>query len=213
MGPGQTTSNGSGCLGAAMRRSRGSAPPFFRTLEEREGLSTSLSLHPLPNLDINGANLALREITRAMRQICLLQETGRNDEASSLGPMLLDPLIKTFRDAHGIGALPDDRLQNLLVCEQERVGNAAALGELLIPLLMERLRAAPEVIRPERSPASQSRPTGTPPRCPSAAPDIADLLDGMLAQEPARPAARARPLPSLIFAQPPSSIHQPSLIL
>ena len=171
-----------------MTESPGSAPPFFRTLDQREGLS----FLPLPNLNINGANLALREITRAMRQICLLQETGRNDEASRLGPMLLDPLIKTFRDAHGIGALPDDRLQNLLVCEQERVGNAAALGELLIPLLMERLRAAPEVIRPERSPASQSRPTGTPPRCPSAAPDIADLLDGMLAQEPARPAARAR---------------------
>jgi hypothetical protein len=106
--------------------------------------------------------------------------------------MLLDPLIKTFRDAHGIGALPDDRLQNLLVCEQERVGNAAALGELLIPMLMEHLQTTPEANPPERSLASHSRPPGNSPRRTSAAPDIADLLDGMLAQEPARPVARAR---------------------
>ena len=171
-----------------MTESPGSAPPFFRTLDQRE----CLSFLPLPNLNINGANLALREITRAMRQICLLQETGRNDEASRLGPILLDPLIKTFRDAHGIGALPDDRLQNLLVCEQERVGNAAALGELLIPMLMEHLQTTPEANPPERSLASHSRPPGNSPRRTSAAPDIADLLDGMLAQEPARPVARAR---------------------
>jgi hypothetical protein len=162
-------------------------------LADREGLSASLLLHPLPNPDTIGNNVALREITRAMRQICLLQETGRNDEASRLEPMLLDPLIKTFRDTHGIGALPDDRLQSLLVCEQERVGNAAALGALLIPMLMERLRATPEPTRPEHSAATQSRPAGNPARRFSVAPDIVDLLDGMLAQEPARLAARALP--------------------
>jgi hypothetical protein len=127
-----------------------------------------------------------------MRQICLLQETGRDDEASRLEPVLLHPLIKTFRETHGIDALPDDRLQSLLVCEQERVGDAAALGELLIPLLMEHLRAAPEAARPDRSAAIQSRPSGPPARRSSTAPDIADLLDGMLAQEPDRHAIRGR---------------------
>jgi hypothetical protein len=57
---------------------------------------------------------------------------------------------------------------------------------------MERLRATPESTRPEHSAATQSHPSGNPARRSSEAPDIADLLDGMLAQEPARPAARAR---------------------
>lgn len=136
--------------------------------------------------------MALREITRAMRQICLLQETGRNDEAARLEPMLLDPLIKSFRDTHGVGALPDDRVESLLVCERERVGDAAALGELLIPLLMEHLRATPGVGPPERPAATQPVRSRIPPRPPTASPEIADLLDGMLAQELPQSSAKAR---------------------
>jgi hypothetical protein len=106
--------------------------------------------------------------------------------------VLLGPLIKTFRDRHGIDALSEDRLQALLVGEQERVGNAAVLGELLLPMLVERLRTTPEATRPEDSAATHARPPGRPARRSSAAPDIADLLDGMLAQESDRPGARAR---------------------
>lgn len=127
-----------------------------------------------------------------MRQICLLQETGRSDEASHLEPLLLDPLIKTFRDTHGAGALPDDHLQILLAREQERVGTAAVLGELLVPMLMERLRATPGAVPGERLPAAPSRPPAHGAHRSSAAPEIADLLDGMLAQETDRAAARAR---------------------
>jgi hypothetical protein len=138
-----------------------------------------------------GTGAALRAIARALRQICLLEETGRSEEAMRLEPALLDPLIQSFRDSHGADSLPEERLQHLRACERERAGDAAALGELLVPLLVEQLRRPPEA---PRSPpvASPSHPSVDLPRPPVTAPGIADLLDGMLAQEDGRSARRPR---------------------
>ncbi|HUL52717.1 MAG TPA: hypothetical protein VLT83_04825 [Opitutaceae bacterium] len=142
-------------------------------------------------LDTAGDGAALREITRAIRRICLLQEVGRQDEASGLETRILTPLINAFRDAHGPDALPDERLHDILRAEQARAGDAAALNELLAPLLAEFLAIPAEATRTGRSSGAGDALPSSRPR-PTVSPEIADLLDGMLAQEKPRAAARSR---------------------
>jgi hypothetical protein len=141
--------------------------------------------------DAAGIDAALRVIARALRRICLLQETGRNEEAAQLEPVLLDPLIQSFRDSHGADSLPEERLRSLRACERERAGDAAALGELLAPLLLEQLRRPPDSLRSLPA-AFPLRPASIVSPSPATAPEIADLLDGMLAQESDRSARRPR---------------------
>lgn len=148
-------------------------------------------LQPLLNHDTAEVGHPLHEITRAIRRICLLQETDRDTEATRLESAHLIPLIAAFRDAHGIDSLPDDRIRDIRLSEQKRVVDAAALGELIAPLLAEYLgisaesgRARPSAARGIQTPALRHRPTS--------APEIADLLDGMLAQENPRPLSPSR---------------------
>jgi hypothetical protein len=141
-----------------------------------------------------GSDAALLTIAKALRQICLFQETGRNEEASQLESVLLDPLIRSFRASHGADSLPEAQLGSLRASERKRVSDAAALGELLAPLLLEQLRRPPESLR-SPPPASSRPPTSPRPGSPANIPGIADLLDGMLAQDGDRPAPRPRHLP------------------
>jgi hypothetical protein len=166
-------------------------PPFFRTFVRPAGLALCLLPPPSPISDPAGADAALREISRALRRICLLQETGRDEEASQLEPVLLDPLVQSFREFHGADSLPEEQIRALRASEHERAGDAVALGELLAPLLLEQLRRAPDPLRSHHA-SSTPRPTSDLPRRPAIAPDIADLLDGMLAQENEQPARRPR---------------------
>ncbi|MFA5058336.1 MAG: hypothetical protein WC485_09505 [Opitutaceae bacterium] len=146
----------------------------------------------MPSRNPIGIDTALREITRAIRQICLLQETGREEEAGRLETTMLAPLIETCRGTHGAAALPDERLRNILTSERERAGDAAALGELLLPLLLEHLDRPPAPDRTGRTAgAAIDLPPTQRPR-PAGPPQIADLLDGMLAQERPHPARRPR---------------------
>jgi len=142
----------------------------------------------------------MREIMRVMRRICLLAEIDRADEASRVAVAVLDPLISAYREAHGAESLPDERLREIQSHEQERASNAAALGEMLFPLLAEHI----DGLRPTSGRAGHTHPgpegpAEGPRRRPAASPEIADLLDGILAQEGSRPPSRprrARPKPS-----------------
>jgi len=167
------------------------AQVFFRTIFLRDGLAWGTLLLPLLNHDTAGDGTALRDITRAIRRICLLQEVDRQDEASGLETELLAPLVNAYRDAHGPNALPDERLRDIVRTEQERVGDAAALNELLAPLLAEFLDRPAGAVRSGRTLATETSPLSTG-RRPAATPEIADLLDGMLAQEKPRPSAPPR---------------------
>jgi hypothetical protein len=142
--------------------------------------------------DTAGVGAALREITRAIRQICLLQEIDQQDEASKLETKLLTPLINAYRDAHGAEALPDARIREIAVSEHKRASDAAALGELLAPLLAEYFAVPTGVARASRQPAALDGAESARRRRPIVAPEIADLLDGMLAQEQPRPSTRPR---------------------
>ncbi len=145
----------------------------------------------------------MRAITRVVRQICLLAENDREGEASRVTAAVLEPLIGKYREAHGAGALPDERIREIQSHEQERARDAAALGEMLFPLLAEHLdalRRAPAP--PGPAPSAQGGAAGSARIRPSISPEIADLLDGMLAQDDSRPPSRPRRAQPRISATP-----------
>jgi hypothetical protein len=157
----------------------------------------------LANHDSTGAGSQLREITRVVRRICLLAETDRGAEASRVAVAELDPLVGTYREAHGPDSLPDERIREIQTHELERARDAAALSEILAPLLtahFERLReATARTGRVRTAPAGlESAPRD---RVPSP-PEIADLLDGMLAQDDSRPPTPSRRVRPKISATP-----------
>ena len=168
---------------------------FIRTLARSAGLAQGLLLS-LPSIpDSTEADGVLREIARTLRRICLLQETGRSHEASALEPMRLIPLIRSFRDSHGPDSLPDRQIRDLYARERERALDAAALAEILAPLLIEQLsKGLPGALHPPPL-TSDARPSPASPRASAGAPEIADLLDGMLAQENAPAAGRTHRRP------------------
>ncbi len=133
----------------------------------------------------------MREITRVVRQICLLAELGRESEASRVASSVLDPLIGKYREAHGAEALPDERIRQIQSHEEERARDAAALGEMLFPLLAEHLDGLRRIPGQSDRPRAAARDAAgaSEPR-PPLTPEIADLLDGMLAQELGRPRSR-----------------------
>jgi hypothetical protein len=134
---------------------------------------------------------ALREITRAIRRICLLQETGRESEAAEFQPNVLQPLLDRFREARGDESLPPGRVDELFAGERARIEDAAALGEVLAPLLLARLDS-----RTLAAPVGLSGPENHAPAKPSRRPptgsnaEIADFLDDMIAQGVRESAAR-----------------------
>jgi len=124
-----------------------------------------------------------RELLRTLRRICLWRELERDASAVAAEQRRLDDLVAAL-------PLPAGHLATLRRTEQDRAASAAALSEILAPLLVERLELAAAALtagRPIRAtpgpvPARRSRPALPLP--------IADLIDGMLAQE-----AEANPRP------------------
>ena len=89
--------------------------------------------------------------------------------------------LAAMRERSGAEPENEERLQTMRAVEEDRVVNATALAELLVPLLAERfgLRpVAPEAPRPAPRPAKGMAP--------AAVPSVADFIDDMLAQERAR---------------------------
>lgn len=117
----------------------------------------------------------LAGITRLLRRICLLLDQGRSQEAARLQQEELAAAVRDFRTSNPPDALPDDVLQAMFVREEQRMAEAAALAELLIPRLGGGF-AVSAAVAPVRVP----RPAAV---APAGAPAIADLLDAMLAAE------------------------------
>ena len=145
----------------------------------------------------------MREITRVVRRICLLAEIDRESEATRVAAAVLHPLVERYRAAHGADALPDERIRGIQRQEQARARDAAALSELLFPLLAERLDGLRRTAGPAAAePADRAPAAGSVRRPRSLSPEIADLLDGMLTQEGSRPPLRPRQAPSRTSAKP-----------
>ena len=131
------------------------------------------------------------DVRRIYRRVCLLRATGKNEEATQLENSEFARVLAAARIASNNG----DEEAGVLAEEAERVSSACVLAELLAPLLAERLRTQPSPISvSETAPAPVStvrekEKSAAPVRPPpDKVPSIADLIDGMLSQEPPLPA-------------------------
>jgi hypothetical protein len=124
-----------------------------------------------------------REIVRTLRRICLWHELERDVGDVAAEQRRLEEQVAAYRAIGGAQALPTERMDALRRLEEDRAATAAALGEMLGPLLTERLAAAAagpgagHRARPGLEPALSRRER------PASPLPIADLIDGMLAQE------------------------------
>ena len=112
------------------------------------------------------------------RRICLLRAQSRLIEADHVDAAEWSPLLVSLREA---GGFDEDRFRALCVAEQERVNNAVLMAELIKPLILATLTPMlPNDSAPPLSPLPANDLRRTPP---GSGLSIADLLDGMLAQE------------------------------
>jgi hypothetical protein len=121
-----------------------------------------------------------------------LRAQGRSDEAQEVEHGEFARALAVAR----VSAPDQTDEEALLACEDERVANAAVLAELLAPMLTRHLAA----MAPPVSPLGPAEPEAATKSAPVAAgsdragaadvPPIADLIEGMLSQERARPRGR-----------------------
>ena len=114
---------------------------------------------------------------RIYRRVCELRAIGRADEAVQLENSDLPAALAAARRA---GVDVDESA--LFAGEDERVADALLLAELLAPMLASRLPSAPRLpaAGPPSAPARASRSRT------ASSPQVADLIDDMLAQAAAR---------------------------
>ncbi len=127
----------------------------------------------------------LAELTRLCRRICLQREHQPELSQRSLDEDLANALA-IILEKHGSTAATADDVNRIYASELQRLEDAVTLAEILIAKLAQRPATSspqPQISnsKPEISPAP--RPTSTPAKPSGPTPGIADLLDGMLAQQ------------------------------
>jgi hypothetical protein len=131
------------------------------------------------------------EVTQIYRRVCVLRAQGRGGDAAQLYAGKFSEALDVIEQFAGAGPDTEARLQSLLAAEDERVASASVVAELVTPLIADRLR---EIFPGTSSPSaprneSVEKPAASSPasQAPGSAPSIADLIEGMLAQERAAP--------------------------
>jgi hypothetical protein len=115
------------------------------------------------------------------RRICVLRATG---EALAASCLETGELSRALAEAT-VAGVPEDSWPARFAAEEKRVADAGLLAELLVPLLAERLHwpASPAtaglsaVLNAFPAKSAVRPDPGAPP------PNVADLIEGMLAQE------------------------------
>ncbi|MCX6955255.1 MAG: hypothetical protein NTV51_24135, partial [Verrucomicrobia bacterium] len=145
-------------------------------------MSTDFSVHE----NAESAPPPWEEVARVCRRICLLRSTGRSLDAARLQSTELSRLLTAMPSAPET----DHRLHVLFAEEERRIADAHALAEILVPLIVEQLRALlPHSTTPALATGHfATEPAATPRPVRTEAPGIADFIDDMIAQE--RPAPR-----------------------
>jgi hypothetical protein len=132
------------------------------------------------------------DVRRIYRRVCVLRATGKHDEAATVEHEDLARALSAAR----IATHNSEQEAAVLAEEAERVSNATVLAELLAPMLAEHLRVdtapapAPAVVTAPIAPEKPSKASRPPAE--KNVPSIADLIDGMLSQEPPFPASPVR---------------------
>lgn len=157
-----------------------------------------LSAAPPPHSFLSTQPSPWREARVLYRRICVLETTGKKDEADALRARDFEPAIKALRES---SADADDQLEAMLAAEEERVATAHTLAEILLPLLSEKISAAashyPASSSASATDRASSNDTAPTPNIDSARdraaspllPGIADFIDEMLMQDRPSPGA------------------------
>jgi hypothetical protein len=119
-------------------------------------------------------------VGKVHRRICFLRFEGRSAEAQSVNDQEFAAAVAEARKDSNSDAEADVLLRSIEVEDEERVADAIAFAEVLVPMLSERQRVAspasaraadhPRQRRAALEPAGESR-------------GIADFIDDMLAQD------------------------------
>jgi hypothetical protein len=118
------------------------------------------------------------KVGRAHRHVCFLKSEGRLAEAQLVEDRELAPAIAQVREAYPEDPELDLRLGELMREGEERVAEAVAYAEILVPMLAERLRGAAADPAPSPRPQKLTRR-----EAPKESHDIADFIDEMLEQQ------------------------------
>jgi hypothetical protein len=112
--------------------------------------------------------------------MCFLRSEGRGDEAREIEDRELASAIVEARKASDSDAEAEALLSALFTEGEERVADAVAFAEVLLPMLAQEMRPhTPAVARAADSPR-QRKPSA---ERPGEAREIADFIDEMLAQD------------------------------
>lgn len=117
---------------------------------------------------------------RVHRRICFLRLEGRETEAREIEGKELQPAVTEARKTSESESEADAVLRAVTSEDEERVAEAIAFAEVLVPMLSERLNLqTPAPGAPARS-LRQNRPVAGDP---GESRGIADFIDEMLAQQ------------------------------
>jgi hypothetical protein len=120
------------------------------------------------------------EVGRLYRRICFLRSEGLSAEARILQETEFVEAAARAKGLFSSGPEADSLLGELMAEEEERVAEAVAFAEVLVPILARRLPVPPPAkAAPAAAPAPRARARGGPAETPT----IADFIDDMLAQD------------------------------
>jgi hypothetical protein len=118
------------------------------------------------------------EVGRIFRRICFLRAEGLTAEAERLEEAEFVPAAARAREGSTSEFESESILQALLTEEKERVADAIAFAEILVPMLAERLAGNAGPVRAAAHVARRARADA-----PAVARDIADFIDDMISQD------------------------------
>jgi hypothetical protein len=114
------------------------------------------------------------------RRVCFLRLEGREEEARATEQRELGPAVMEARKTSESDSEADALLRAVTSEDEERVAEAIAFAEVLVPMLSERLNLhSPAPGAPARSPRPNRPVAGDP----GESRGIADFIDEMLAQQ------------------------------
>jgi hypothetical protein len=119
------------------------------------------------------------KVGQVHRRICFLRLEGREAEAREIEGNEFAPAVVEARKAAESDSEADSLLHSLVAEGEERVAEAIAFAEVLMPMLSERLKLQ----APSGAPAMSVRQKRPAVRNPDESHGIADFIDEMLAQE------------------------------
>jgi hypothetical protein len=119
------------------------------------------------------------KVGKIYRRICFLRSEGLALDAQHLEETELVEATAQARRCAGSEFEAESILQRLLTEEKERVADAIALAEIIVPMLAERLGSLASLPMARAAPA----PRQARPEAPVEPRGIADFIDDMLTQE------------------------------